>query len=628
MIGRFIFAALAGTAMLHAWTMSVEFPYTGLPRIVWERELAHLKEMGVVHVSLPLADDFVAMNDVVHAVRKLNLQADIEGKIPAELEMQLREHGGPLTASLEDAVRISALMPRALDNERKLIAGGGQSIVWTDVFDTLSPGFQAGAIGLDGREKPYAAMIRREVQLSRAWGPMLASLREVSGARPTTPTDGIVVHQYVGDKTASAPGLSFVSVTNDSIDSWSGEVRALYPALQRAIALPNVSVAAHDTLWLPVNVPLTAGPLCSTCNGFAPSDHLAYATAELTHMEYENGVLALEFIARSRGEAVIQLSHEPEGPLVAAGHPVVFDWDGKTGRARLPIPAGKSPDGRVRIALAIDAPPATAMFASTPVLLIGEKNRVSAKFSPLTVVSRSRLRTSPEFTVTPVTQKSDTDELAWDIDVPASAVAGSPAQLAIDADGVQLSHIEPRLSLPVTVAFEDAVAIRTGVDSAFAISPATIPVNQKSGRELVVGLHNNAAAIRTFQVSLEAPGLAFSPPVLTVSVGALLSREITFRVFVADASAGIHDGAIRIGGAATFQEPVRFVVIPQNEAVKWTSGGFDVIETSKIRASFLAGRWLEMIDKSTGTDSQPAGGTAWSGRVFDQLRPEDLTFHR
>jgi beta-galactosidase GanA len=33
--------------------MSVEFPYPNLPRAIWERQLAHLKEMGVSHVSLP-----------------------------------------------------------------------------------------------------------------------------------------------------------------------------------------------------------------------------------------------------------------------------------------------------------------------------------------------------------------------------------------------------------------------------------------------------------------------------------------------------------------------------------------------------------------------------------------------
>ena len=56
----------------------------------------------------------------------------------------------------------------------------------------------------------------------------------------------------------------------------------------------------------------------------------------------ENGVLAMEFYATSPGEVVLQLSREPTGPLLASGHPSVFDWEPKTQRVRLPIPAGNA----------------------------------------------------------------------------------------------------------------------------------------------------------------------------------------------------------------------------------------------------------------------------------------------
>ncbi len=353
--------------------MSVEFPYDGIPRPLWERELAHLKEMGVAHISLPASQNATQLDDVIRIVRRLGLEADLEGSIPDRLQALTKSHGGPLTEVLADAVRITATMPRALDNERKLLASGTQSIVWTDVFETLAsengkPVYRPGAITLAGIEGPGAALIRREAQLARFWGAHLSGLPEAPGARLAVPVEGVSVHQYIADKASStslsvAPsGLSLASVINDSPDAWMGEVRVMYPALQRPIALPTVSVAAYNVLWLPVNVPLMPGPLCTGCAGFAPTDHLAYATAEMTDMEYENGVLAMEFIAPSAGEAVLQLSHEPTGPLIAAGHPVVFDWDAKTQRARLPIPAGNAKTGRVRVALAIDAPPA-AMIA-------------------------------------------------------------------------------------------------------------------------------------------------------------------------------------------------------------------------------------------------------------------------
>ena len=48
---RVALLTFVAAALLPAWTMSVEFPFAALPRPVWERDLAQLKEMGVTHVS-------------------------------------------------------------------------------------------------------------------------------------------------------------------------------------------------------------------------------------------------------------------------------------------------------------------------------------------------------------------------------------------------------------------------------------------------------------------------------------------------------------------------------------------------------------------------------------------------
>ncbi len=556
------------SSLLSAWTMSVEFPYAALPRPVWERELAHLKEMGVAQVSLPQSNNDAQLDEVIRIVRRLGLTADLEGPIPERLQPLARPHGGPLEETQTAAVRISATMPRALDNERKLLISGTQAVLWTDVFETLNPGYRPGAITLAGIEGPGAGLIRREAQLARFWGPHLSVLPEAPGARLSTPVEGVAVRQYIADKTAPA-GLSLTSVVNDSPDAWKGDVRVMYPALQRPIALPGVALASHDVLWLPVNVPLAAGPLCSGCMGFAPGDHVAYATAELTGMEYENGILAMEFIAPTAGEVVLQLSHEPTGPLVAAGHPSVFDWDTKTQRARLPIPAGNAKTGRVRVALAIDAPPATAFFDSATVLLIGETNRLTAQFSPPAVATRSRLRTVPELTssqedATAPESKDQPALVAYRISVPATAIAGDTAQLAIEADGIQLSHSRLRVLPPATVTFEDAVSVRVAAGSSVPLSPATIPVNQKPGREIVVTLRNNAPEIRTFDIAFNVPGLDFSPEKLTVSVGASVARDVTFRVFSSGATQGVHEGQSETFGRSFHArpKPVRFVVIP------------------------------------------------------------------
>jgi hypothetical protein len=634
---------LLAASLAQSWTMSVEFPYHALPRSLWERELAHLKEMGVTQISLPLSQDAAAdpaqLDEVIRIIRRLGIIADLEGPIPERLQTLAKSHGGPLTEQPPGTVSISAIMPRALDNERKLLLTGTQAIIWTDVFETLNPAWKPGAITLAGAESPGAAIVRREARLTRFWGAQFPALTEAPGARLAVPVDAVSVRQYIAEK-----GLSLAAVTNESAADWKGEIRVLYPALQRPIGLPAVAVQPWEVLWLPVDVPLADGPLCSNCSAFAPSDHLAYATAELTGMEYENGILAMEFIAPTAGEAVLQLSHEPTGPLVAGGHPSVFEWDPKTLRARLPIPAGNSKTGRVRVALAMDAPPATALFDNASVLLIGETNRLTAQFSPPAVAVRSRLRTVPELTVAqitdaqnaPASQEKTTPEttapekkdqpalIAYKIAVPATAIPGDTVPLTIEADGAQLSHAQPRLVPPAEILFGGAVSVRVAAGSVVSLSPATIPVNQKQGREMVLSLRNNATEIRTFDLTISVPGLEFSPEKLTVSVGASVARDITFRVFSSAASAGIHEGEVRLSGAAALTQPVRFVVLPATGAIAWSAEGFSVLESAKSRATFLANRWLEMIDKESGTDSQPAGGSDFTGGLVDSIRPEAL----
>ncbi|HEU5020268.1 MAG TPA: hypothetical protein VFT60_00210, partial [Bryobacteraceae bacterium] len=191
-------ASLAG-----AWTTSVEFPYPNLPRAIWEQQLARLKEMGVAHVSLPPARSAAQLDEVIAIVRRLGLEADLEGAIPERLETLAKQHGGPLTGPPQGAVRISATMARALENERKLLISGTKAIVWTGVFEILTPEYQPGPIRLSGSEGAAASIIRREAQMARFWGPRLTALPESLGARLATPVEGVTVHQYIAPKTGA-----------------------------------------------------------------------------------------------------------------------------------------------------------------------------------------------------------------------------------------------------------------------------------------------------------------------------------------------------------------------------------------------------------------------------------------
>ncbi len=616
---------LAFAPVAPAWVESVEFPWNSYPRQLWERELAWLKNIGIQHVSLPVAQDSeqerARLTEAIQIVRRLGLEADLEGPVPDALVALTHAHGGPLTEPLSaGAVRLSVLNKTALTQSRESLASGAPALVWTDVEDRIAAdGYHPGGVNFAGQERAATTALRRDAQLSEYWAKTFSAMREVpAGRNPQMPDipAGISIRQFLGDS-----GVSVVSVVNKSDSPWAGEVKALYPALKRTIAMP-VSVPAHDAVWLPVSVSLMAGPLCRDCSAFATVDHLVYASAELTAMEYENGILAMEFSAPVGGEAVLQLSREPFGPYMAGGRPTVFDWDEHEQRVRLKIPPGSGAGARVRVGLAIEAPDATAFFDNGKVLVIGETNRVPAKFSSEAIAGRSRLRVLPVF---PVAQEPGKDpiETMYSVTVPGTAVHGDHAELAIEADGIQMTHVRAQLLRAASLRFSDEVEVHLAANSALPLFPAVVPVNQRSGREITISVRNNAPEIRNFHLEIEADGLQFSPSKVDVSVGASAARDLTFRVFARGAVAGSHAGMAKLSGAASVSEPVQFVVIPQGGAAAYSAGEFSVVESARYRASFSPRRWLEMVDKDKGEDLLPATGITYSGSP-KVSRPEDL----
>ena len=606
-----------------AWVESVEFPWHDVPQPVWERQLAWLKNAGFTHVSLPAAQDADGLNEVIRLIRRLDMEADLEGPVPDALLAQTRAHGGPLTDPLPgNALRISSLASDALVRARAALEGGKPAVLWTDVTDMLAAsGFKPGALTFTGENRSAAAVLRRDALLAAYWNKSIGSIETIPGGGVSKPENAPGSPAPAVQQFGSETGFSFLSVTNSTGKPWNGELRAMYAPARRQIGIPNVTVRPNDTLWLPVNVPLKAGPLCKDCTAFANGDHLIYATAELTAMEYENGILAMEFTAADPGEVMLQLSSEPSGPLVAGGKPSIFEWDDRAMRARLHIPAGTGADKRVRIGLAIEPPDATAFFDNGRVLMIGETNPLTAQFSSEAILQRSRLRISPDFANAQDAGK-DATTLTYKITVPDFAVAGDHADLAIEADGMRMSHVRPALLRPVELKFANSIEVKLATGALLPLYPATIPVNQRNGRELIVTLKNNAPEIRTFVLQPQVEGLEFSPAKLEVTVGVSTSREVSFRVFTKDAAPGLHTGIVQVSGAAKSSEPVQFAIIPDHGSVAYATSGFSFMETTKARATFMPGKWLEYVTKDNGQELLPAGGVPFAHA--EPLRFEDL----
>src|SRR6202035_1698602 len=100
-----------------------------------------------------------------------------------------------------------------------------------------------------------------------------------------------------------------------------------------------------------------------------------------------------------------------------AGKPTDFEWDEKTLRARLAIPANHSGDHRTRIGLAMEAPESSAFFNDARRLIVGRKNLVSTSYSSTELAARSRLRLPEGYTATSKPQPEDAG-IDYDIAVP------------------------------------------------------------------------------------------------------------------------------------------------------------------------------------------------------------------
>ncbi len=364
------------------------------------------------------------------------------------------KHGGPIAfveanAGILDApappgpvTMVSAHDPAAMLRSRQALATAAGALLWEDVEDALypagwerpgSPIYHAGAVALNGDERPTVAALRRNGSLLRHWAALLPGMKP-ERLHPVRIGAGRLPGVTAVEVVSRAPGVaSAVSIGNESRQPFRGVVRAWDPFGKRSIEIENVHLAPHETLWLPVNVALGSGGLCRECTAFSNAEHIIYATAELQTVEFENGTLAMEFSAPAAGEVILQLARRPSGPYLAGGHPAEFSFDEKTLRARLTIPQGKGPAGQIRVALAIEAPEQSAFFEDAKRLIIGQANILDTSYSSEDLAGRSRLRLPEGFTAT-ATKKEATEgdyRIDYALDVPADALHGEWTDLAI-----------------------------------------------------------------------------------------------------------------------------------------------------------------------------------------------------
>jgi hypothetical protein len=679
---------------------AVEFPYYRCPRQLWEKELVALKNIGVrtVEFSIPWnwhqtpsgEIDFTGgtnprrdVTGLVRLLRRLGMRAWLRpmppvedwpnGGIPADASAAAREtwktalerllatqtasHGGPVAwveqpaegralaidaaAPPSPVTRISATDPAALSLSRAELANAEGSLLWTGVVDTLCPAgweaepgsvFRAGAAGFPGEEHTGGSALRRTAALLRNWAPLIPELQHVALPKPAAGKlpDGVSMVEL------ASPAASAVSITNTTAQAFHDDVRVVEPSSKHVVTIPGVTVPPGDSLWLPVDVSLSPAALCRECSNFSKAEHVIFATAELLSIEYENGTLGLEFAAPEAAQAVLQLAREPVGPYLAAGLPKSFEWDDKTLRARLPIPASTAPGNRVHVVLAMELPQTSAFFNDARRLIVGQKNVVSTAYSSEAVATRSRLRMPEGYTAKPTVKAPD--EIEYDVAVPADGVSGDTVPFGLEVDGVLLGRALLQLFPPVTVKLQEAIAAHAGQHQ-WMPDPPLAAIEPKGGTNLDLVVHNNWPAIRTFKLDAAGEGLDFFPPKTEIAVGAMAERHVSLRVFGAegaDTPSGMRPWTLRVTGAADLELPMRAILLPRGRTVAWSADlngdGYAewVLESARARAVFSAedgGRWTEFTWKDGNANLLgDQGAFAAAGRAEVRVVGDALEF--
>ncbi|HEY1240323.1 MAG TPA: beta-galactosidase [Bryobacteraceae bacterium] len=677
------------------YVLAVEFPYYMYPRAQWERELVWMKTIGVRTVAFsipwnwhqlqPGEFDFTGRTSprrdlvgLVRILRKLELRGwvrplppvarwpnnglpdgDTEGdarhawlkELESLLATQTEKHGGPIafvaggTLAIDappppqPIATVSATDPAALAHSRSSIGTARGSLLWTEVEDLIYPEgwdpeaaglHRRGAVGLDGEERPATAALRRNAALLLNWSTLAGALRPVRMPQPPEGKlpAGIAAVELVSRR------ASAVSVTNRSKQPFRADLRVVDPSTRHIFIIPSVSVPAGESLWLPLHVSLGGGGLCRDCTSFGMPERIVYATAELEAVEFENGILAMEFAAPEPSEVILQLSREPVGPYLAAGRPTKFDWDDKTLRVRLPIPAGTGSAHHVRVGLAIEPPETSAFFSEARRLTIGRENTVSTVYSSPAVAERSRLRAPDGFTA--LADPKTPNEIDYTIRVPADALHGDWVNLALEADGVALGRAHVQLFRPASIRMRQAIGLHFGAQTRLAVEPPTAPVETRAGSEVEIVIRNNTPQIQNYHLEAAGDGLEFLPARADTSIGAQAERPVSFRIFGKEDATGLRDWRLRVSGGADLDLPMRVLLLSRSGAVAW-SADLDgdgspewILESQKVRAVFSGhdgGRWLELTWKDTDTNFVPDEGVfAQPGDVDVRLTENGLAF--
>ncbi|MBI3694969.1 MAG: DUF1926 domain-containing protein [Acidobacteria bacterium] len=622
---------------------SATFDYRDLPKDLWADRLVQLKSMGFNAVQA-VGEQGRDRLELLRLTRQLGLQVfeDPEGKAvpwfpaepkgrllaPADFTAVRRLH--PVLISPFDAGWTAGDDIRARPSDpsnyllatRELLAAGVKALNCVAVIEGRSLGEREAALSLTGEPRPQAAVMSRNGALLSGCGRLLATMRPADGA-------GVRLHKpfpLLRLTVLAAPGPrgpSFLSALNYSENRpATGPLEAVDPRTGKPVQLTGFNLPPRQALLMPLSLPLALPEVCPNCSAFAPDERLVWATAELVSATFENGVLGLEFVAPSEGELELELARRPQGPLITGARLRQFDWDDKTRRLHLHIPAGKAPDFHTRVGLGIQLPDTSVFLKAPRRFILGTTAQVTATFSSPELAARSRLLTPAGWRVQAEPAETEID---YRLEVPSDAVAGDTVRLAVQTDGQVAQYAAVSIAPPVSLRIEPEEALHPRRDARLAIRPHLATVLLPGHRSYRVFLQNHYDEIKTFELSAAGEGLEISPVRLELSVGANLEREVAFEVTAHQP--GLYRWNLEVrDGNRKIETPLLLAALGGEESLAYEldldRDGFPelILENAKVRAVFSprhGGRSTEFLLKTHGVNAFTARGALQAGAPME-----------
>ena len=110
--------------------------------------------------------------------------------------------------------------------------------------------------------------------------------------------------------------------------------------------------------------------------------------------------------------------------------------------------------------------------------------------------------------------------------MPADAIHGDYANLALEADGVALGRARVQLFRPASIRLLSGMQFHFGPQTEMTPEPPIAAIDPKGGGNLEISIRNNSSQIQTYHLEPAGAGLEFLPPKTDVSIGPTDERRV------------------------------------------------------------------------------------------------------